>query len=225
MEEFREIKEYPNYEISNHGRIRNKITRKTLCQSVFIDKYNKPRSCKVCIRGINDKRYLLQIHRLVAITFIPNPDNKPVVDHIDRDPTNNHISNLRWATIKENNNNRNMPTENSRNTTGEMNIFYQKRDNVWIIKYQRDDKEIYYGRYNSFEEAKEAKDSGNYAVKPSVGETHRSTKLKEIDVMEIRVLSGFGVTQRTIAKQYNLNRASVFNIINGKSWKSVKFLI
>lgn len=41
------------------------------------------------------------VHRLVSETFIPNPDGKPTVDHIDRDTTNNSLSNLRWATHSE----------------------------------------------------------------------------------------------------------------------------
>lgn len=45
------------------------------------------------------------VHRIVAELFIPNPENKPFVDHIDTNPLNNHISNLQWCTASENMNN------------------------------------------------------------------------------------------------------------------------
>ena len=47
------------------------------------------------------------VHRLVALAFIPNPDNKQFVDHIDTNKLNNNASNLRWTTISENANNPN----------------------------------------------------------------------------------------------------------------------
>lgn len=45
------------------------------------------------------------LHRIVAELFIPNPENKPCIDHIDGDKSNNKAENLRWVTSKENNNN------------------------------------------------------------------------------------------------------------------------
>ena len=46
----------------------------------------------------------LSVHRLVAITFIPNPDNLPCVGHKDENPSNNCVDNLYWTTYKDNNN-------------------------------------------------------------------------------------------------------------------------
>lgn len=48
------------------------------------------------------KRKTQKIHRLVALAFIPNPDNKPEIDHINTNRTDNRVENLRWVTRKEN---------------------------------------------------------------------------------------------------------------------------
>ena len=61
-------------------------------------------SAGYCVVGLSKKGVAIQhlVHRLVAEYFIPNPEGKEMVDHIDEDKTNNSISNLRWCSAKEN---------------------------------------------------------------------------------------------------------------------------
>ena len=72
----------------------------------------------------NGKGKTHTIHRLVGIAFIPNPDNRPKVDHIDEVKTNNHVKNLRWATTSQNGQNRG---KQSNNTTVFKGVYYNKR--------------------------------------------------------------------------------------------------
>lgn len=66
------------------------------------------------------------VHRLIGLTFIPNPENKPEIDHIDGNPSNNRVDNLRWATRIENANNP-ISMERRHAYRGEKHHFYGKK--------------------------------------------------------------------------------------------------
>lgn len=96
MIEFREIREIPNYEISNTGIFRNRKTGRNL--KYFLS--NGYERVRVTYKG---NKLSLRIHRLVAQAFIPNPLNLPIINHKDGNRRNNSIDNLEWCTIEYNN--------------------------------------------------------------------------------------------------------------------------
>lgn len=89
----------PNmYQVSNYGRIKNLVTGQHMYASTR--KVNRP---IIRLRTTdNGKRKGVQIDRLVAITYVPNPHNKPQVNHMDLNPCNNYYKNLEWCTAEEN---------------------------------------------------------------------------------------------------------------------------
>lgn len=97
MEIWKDIKGYPKYQISNEGRVWSKKH-----QIYLKPRINKSGYYQVCMMCINGKIKTEVIHRLVAINFIPNPDNLPQVNHKDGNKLNNNIDNLEWCTAKEN---------------------------------------------------------------------------------------------------------------------------
>ena len=91
------IQGYPNYHVTKRGRVYSKYsgTWKELPQKKWGNNY----TVHLCMRG---KRKTFIVARLVALAYIPNPDNKPCVCHRDNDKSNNKVSNLYWGTHKEN---------------------------------------------------------------------------------------------------------------------------
>lgn len=96
VEEWKTIKDFDKYEISNLGIIRNKKTKIIRKQSNHKDGYKR------IVLFKDNKYYIKSVHRLVALTFIPNPNNYDSVDHINGDKSNNTINNLQWMDKKAN---------------------------------------------------------------------------------------------------------------------------
>ena len=139
-EEFKIIKGFENYSISNLGNVKNNKTGLILQQSVNTKGYKKV--------TLNNKTK--EIHRLVGLAFIPNPENKKCVDHIDTNKTNNNMSNLRWATMGENS--RNTPIS-IRNTSGIKGISWRKDRNKWRVEIMHEYKTYHLGYFTDKEEA------------------------------------------------------------------------
>lgn len=152
------ITAFPDYTIDTNGIIYNKDNR-----IIKGTKRGRGKYLSVHFR-INGKSVFKTYHRLVAEAFLPNPENKKTVNHIDANKYNNRLDNLEWASNKE------------------------QVDHAFKMRLGR------------------------------IGETHGRSKLKETDILEIRKLN---LSQRTIAKLYNVTQSTIWYIKNKKSWRHI----
>lgn len=150
MEEERwiEIKNFPNYEVSNFGRVKSKcrthinslgrrrIIKERILKPIKVERNNGAPYYKVVISSKLNNPESIYIHRLVAEAFIPNPDNLPQVNHKDGDKFNNKVDNLEWCNQLYNNqhmynnksNSRAYPIKVILNKTNEEIIFNSIRE-------------------------------------------------------------------------------------------------
>ena len=97
---YKSIKGFENYIIYEDGLIYNEKRNRFMKELKESNGYMRVKLSK------DGKQKNFYVHRLIALTFIPNPDNKKCIDHINRIRDDNRIENLRWATHSENNQNR-----------------------------------------------------------------------------------------------------------------------
>ena len=141
---WRSIDLHPNYQISNIGRIRKNRTGKILKCGVTSNGYHTLNSA-----GAN-----LLIHRLVATEFIENPDGKPFVDHIDGNPSNNCVSNLRWCSASEN-----MMNRQKRKTNGfsrYKGVSFDMRGGKFVANIKKNNRQYHLGYFDNEKDAARA---------------------------------------------------------------------
>lgn len=157
-----DVPSFPNYQVSDTGLVRNKTRGKFL--SLNMDRGGMYQRVTL---WRDNRCYGFFVHRLVAESFIPNPQGKPQVNHIDGNKLNNAVENLEWVTQAENN-----------------------------------------------------RHAVNVLNRPSAtGERHGMTTLTTVQVREIREKYKSGrYLQRELASEYRVNRVTITNIVNHKTW-------
>jgi len=146
MTDWAKILDFPDYEVSRSGEIRScRFGR----ERILSGKSNGSGYVQVKLH----QKYLLA-HRVVARAFLPNPDNLPHVDHINRIRTDNRVENLRWVSISDNMVNRNLPP----NAFG-YRCIYKGGEHQFGVCITRNYQKIYIGTFATLEEAIVARDA------------------------------------------------------------------
>ena len=166
------------YEVSSYGRVRSvdryvksksesyRLTKgKVLSGSITKDGYVR---CLIKVNGVGRSYFA---HRLVAETFIPNPDNLPQINHKDEDKRNNRVDNLEWCTAKYNMN-YGSRQERYRDTMLEMGHWSGLSKEEYIKKYKEENKERmmkYFQDYTEKHKDKKREYDHQYYLKRKAG--------------------------------------------------------
>ena len=154
---FLQVEGYENYCVSNFGNVKDSKTNR------IINQYNHPQGYKLINLKNNRKWKSFGVHRLVAKAFLENHDNKPKVDHIDNNPANNNVKNLRWCSQKEN-----LANQGKRKTnkSGFKGVSFDKNSNKYRAMININGKNKHLGLFETPEEA-------SYAYETKAKELHK----------------------------------------------------
>ena len=188
MEEeiWKPIKDFEGYyEVSNIGRVRSLNYKRTGKEKILKNIEDYKGYLEVGLTK-NGKRKQFKVHRLVAEAFIPNPENKPCIDHINTVKSDNRVENLRWVTYKENSNNE----KTLEKFKGENHHFFGKHHTEEtkkkISEAQKGKNNHMYGKHHTEETKKkmsEAQKGEKGSMYGKTGEKHpRSKPVVQIDL-------------------------------------------
>ena len=201
MEEeiWKPIKDFEGYyEVSNIGRVRSLNYKRTGKGKILKNIEDYKGYLEVGLTK-NGKRKQFKIHRLVAEAFIPNPENKPCIDHINTVKSDNRVENLRWVTYKENSNNE----KTLEKFKGENHHFFGKHHTEEtkqkMSEVQKGENNPMYGKHHTEETKKkmsEAQKGEKGSMYGRTGEKHpKSKSVIQIDQTTNEVVKVWGSTR------------------------------
>lgn len=208
---------YPDYEISNFGRVKS-LPRNTTKGGIM-----KPRKTKDGYLQLhltyNGKRKTFRVHKLVALAFLENPENLPCINHKDENKENNHVDNLEFCDIRYNNCYGSRLERQSKSMKGKIFSDEHKRN---ISKAQK-------GKIIS-EETKRKMSESHKGEKGFWYGKHLPNKVKEkmrkpiiqLDLQENFIREWDSVT--TASRELNLNKASICMCCKGRRNKCGGFI-
>lgn len=143
-----------NYIVYENGKIFSKK------RGIFLKPSQDNKGYQIVVLTINGKQVTKRLHRIIAEHFIPNPDNKPQVNHIDKNKQNNDISNLEWVTASENMLHAYKDKERKAKKKYKNRIRRTVEKNITQVcnKFYVTVKGNYLGGYNTLEEARKIKE-------------------------------------------------------------------
>lgn len=210
-QEWRSIEGFEGlYEVSNYGEVKalERIVENNGGMQRKHERILKQNTKSHCVVVLckNGKTYSRLVHRLVAIAFIPNPENKPVVDHIDTNPMNNRADNLRWVTIQE----------NCMNPLTRMHNSESKKGHAYYGRPLTEDEKDKIRKANTGRKFTEEH-------KKKLSEAHKSSNVaKEQSVINLQKAQESNRGKQRSEKTKELIREKMIGVHKGKRWKIEK---
>ena len=216
MEQWKKIQGYNYYEISNYGRVKS-LARGLKEKGKFLKLKPAKGYFRVTLFDQN-KRKIYFVHRLVATAFIPNPDDKPFINHIDCNPANNNAENLEWCTPKENSihaKKHKITACGERN--GNSKLTEKDVYNIYdALKYKIPPKLIakkYEVHYDMILRIKDGRGWQNLGLEPI--KNQKSINISLENILLVEQLLDEGISTRDIKNKSNISRSTIFLIKKG----------
>lgn len=213
-EVWKPINDYDGYQVSNYGRGKSfkkgkvKILKPALCMGylrVTLWKDNKPKP--------------FRIHRLVAELFIPNPEGKPEVNHIDGNKFNNYVGNLEWATSSENQRHAvatGLQAQGEDNylakLTNEQVLYIRQNPDSLTLEKLAEKFGVNFGTISAIQLGKHYKNAGG-----SVREKKRGGYPRVPDEIREQIRADYATgnfTQVQLAKKYGISQTTIWKILH-----------